>query len=71
MDSLDMGFTRLIQSSIANSIILFNAVINTEKKISTEELVVSITKHYLEKTKLLCTNSHEASYKKYKEKVFY
>lgn len=45
-------FIRLIQASITNSVVLFNATEDQPKKVGTKEFALSIAKHYIEKAKI-------------------
>lgn len=46
-------FVRIIQSSITNAVVLYNAARENQKKVGTKEFALSIAKHYMEKAQNL------------------
>jgi len=55
-----MIFIRLIQAVITNSVVLFNAANESKNKQGTKDFALSISRHYLDKARMLRGKLHKA-----------
>ena len=63
-------FLRLIQASIANAVVISNSVYENEKKSSSLEFMMAISKHYLAKHKSAKTRHQVITQTKLKNRSF-
>jgi len=53
-------FIRLIQAAITNSVVLYNAANESKNKQDTKDFALSISRHYLDKARMLCGKLYKA-----------
>jgi len=53
-------FIRLIQAAITNSVVLFNTANKSKNKQATKDFALSISRHYLDKARMLRGKLHKA-----------